>query len=434
MSSKSTYPDTVNCALQGIAAVNPRELVKRALEKQPISQNVVVVSIGKAAETMAQGAVDVCGDRISGGVVIAPTKEAQLPAEITAFAGGHPIPNQEGRDGAKFIVETVSKLGKDDLLLCLISGGASALSMCPADGISLEDTQKLTSLLLRSGATIDELNCVRKHIDILKGGRLAKLASPATVITYVLSDVIGDPLDTIASGPTVPDPTTFAQAREILVKRELWDVIPDSIRTHIEKAVDESAKPGDPCFEGAITSIVGNNTMAADAARAHAVSLGYEARVVTTTLDGEARERGVEIAREGLRLKKLLSESVLSKPQCLIYAGETTVTVKGSGRGGRNQELVLAAAIKLAGAEGISIASVGTDGIDGPTDAAGAFVGNGEDSVSSVSVNSAAMLSFLNNNDAYNYFATWEQGSGNGLVITGPSGTNVMDLTVLMVD
>lgn len=419
------YPNSVKCALKGIEAVNPRELVTSALRVSPLpgDGNVCVISIGKAAETMALGACDTLGDRIVEGVVIGPEKEVQLPPHLQVFKGGHPIPQPEGQEGANAIIQLLSGDNSDKQILCLISGGASALSMCPADGISLDDTMAVTRLLLRSGATIDELNCVRKHIDRLKGGRLARLAAPATVTTLILSDVIGDPLDTIASGPTVADPSTFDRAIEILKDRGLWEEIPASVRDHLLAKEDESAKPGDSFFANVTTAIIGNNERAAEAVKVEAELMGYSTEIVTTSLAGEARVRGIEIAHQARELKKANP----GKKMALVYAGEPTVTVKGSGRGGRNQELVLAAAIEIQGIEGISVTSIGTDGIDGPTDAAGAFC-DGE-TISRAIQKNLNYEQELENNNAYHFFDT--VGS---LVRTGPTGTNVMDVVVVTLE
>ncbi len=437
------YPNAVACALQGIDAVNPRSLVKQALDTFPDTRNVFVLSIGKAATTMAQGAVDVLADRIVRGIVVAPTPAHGLPPSFIAFQGGHPIPNAEGAHGARAILELVQSLGENDTVLCLISGGASALSTLPPRGIALDDLQSLTTLLLRAGATIDELNCVRKHVDQLKGGRLARAAAPAQVTTLILSDVIGDPVDVIASGPTVPDPTTFAEAVAVLRNRGVWGKLSDSLRAHFTQAIDESPKPGDSVFVDTSVRIIGNNSKAAAAACECAELLGYRSSLITTTLHGEARDCGAEIAKAAIAIRRAaLGEDFLSDassdlpmslnpgnelPLCLVYAGETTVTVHGSGRGGRNQEFVLAAAMALQSEPGITVVSIGTDGIDGPTDAAGAFA----DSTVLERARAATCSpdAALHNNDAYTFWKTI-----GGLIVTGPTGTNVMDLVVVTIE
>jgi glycerate 2-kinase len=422
----TAFPNAVTCALRGIEAVNPRTLVSTALPKLSISDTVHIISIGKAATTMAQGAIDALGDRISRGIVIAPTPASStLPSTFTTFQGGHPIPNAEGARGAQAVLNLAESLQGDDTVLCLISGGASALTMLPPEGVSLDDVQSLTTLLLRAGATIDELNCVRKHIDRLKGGRLARAAAPAKVITLILSDVIGDPVDVIASGPTVPDPTTFADAIKVLHHRGIWEKLSPSVRAHFESAIDESPKPGDPAFTHATVEIIGNNTKAANATCECAELLGYSTSIVTTTLEGEARDRGIEIAKRAIALQREIASG--EAPRCLIYAGETTVTVTGNGRGGRNQELVLSAAIALSGHKGITIASMGTDGIDGPTDAAGAFADG--DVITRAQQLGYDAKQYLQNNDAYTF---WN--AVGGLVKIGPTGTNVMDLIVVTID
>ena len=266
---------------------------------------------------------------------------------------------------------------------------------------------------------------MRKHIDRLKGGRLARVAAPARVIALVLSDVVGDPLDVIASGPTVPDPTTIADAISILHHREVWDSVPSAIRRHLEVEADESPKVGDQCFASATSAIIGNNSKAAEAACDYAVSLGYDTSIVTTTLTGESREVGTAIAKNALALQAGDRSHVVSR--CLIYAGETTVTVTGSGTGGRNQELTLAGAIALDGSTGVTITSIGTDGIDGPTDAAGA-VADG-DTISRANALGLNASRAIASNDSYPFWRTLGD-----LIVTGPTGTNVMDLVVVTIE
>lgn len=420
----------VDCALAGIRAVDPYDITRDAVHSAQLTAPVSVVAVGKAARAMMRGALDAVGPQLARGIVIAPpagdmpdqkaATDSLNDARITSFLGGHPIPNEQGVTGARAIHDLASSLGAHDTLLCLISGGASALAMLPADGVSLADIQQLTSRLLRAGATIQELNCVRKHLDGLKGGRLARLAAPARLVAYVLSDVVGDPLDVIASGPTVPDPTTIADAVTILKSYDVWEDAPSSVRTHLQSANDESPKPGEEYFANTTTSIIGNNTRAALAARVHAESLGYDAAVTTVTMTGEAREVGDEIARHAIASK-------VTRPTCLIYAGETTVTVTGTGSGGRNQELALGAALALQGHPGFSVASVGTDGIDGPTDAAGAVATS--DTIDRAEAMGLDPRHALARNDAYPFWNALGD-----LVMTGPTGTNVMDLVVVTID
>ncbi|MGI8510635.1 MAG: glycerate kinase type-2 family protein [Gemmatimonadaceae bacterium] len=410
--------DAVSCALAGIAAVDPARLVEEALAGHRFGPRVSLFAAGKAAAAMASAAADVLGPFLRRGVVIAPSSVSIPGAPIVSYRGGHPIPTEEGVRGAESLVRIVESLVADDVLLCLISGGASALMTLPAHRIALEDVRDVTRLLLRAGATIDELNCVRKHIDRLKGGRLAALVFPARSEALVLSDVVGDSLATIASGPTVPDPTTVADAIAVLTTREIWGATPRAIRDHLEHGGDESPKPGDVRFAYARSRVIGSNAIAAEAARARAEQLGYSARVVTTRMVGEAREVGTAVA------KAVRGEcDGLCRPAALIFGGETTVTVRGTGLGGRNQELALAAALELDGHWDATVASIGTDGIDGPTDAAGA-VADGATLARARDLGVNA-LHFLANNDSYRFW-----GALGGLVVTGPTGTNVMDLVV----
>jgi glycerate-2-kinase len=415
--SEAVRRDAVTCALAAVAAVDPGDLVRNALEQYPFDGNASLISVGKAAGTMLGAAVGVLGDRCLGGVAISPSS-ISCPRGISCFVGGHPVPNERGAEGAREIARLAASLTEKDTMLCLVSGGASALMTLPANGLTVADIASTTALLLRSGATIQELNRVRKHLDLLKGGRLAALAFPARVIALVLSDVIGDSLDTIASGPTVADPSTVADAIAVLRDRAVWDPAPSAVRAHLESASDESPKPGDSRLARSESHVIGSNVTAAAAACAQASSLGYAARVVTTSLSGEASTVGATIARaardEAAKLKTRVA---------LVYAGETTVTVRGDGVGGRNQELVLGAAVEMEGQSNIAVVSLGTDGIDGPTDAAGA-VADGE-SISRARQRGRDPKAALAANDTYTF---WK--SLGALIRTGPTGTNVMDIAV----
>jgi hydroxypyruvate reductase len=304
----------------------------------------------------------------------------------------------------------------------------------PVPGVSLADLQTLTRVLLGCGATINQINTIRKHLSQLKGGRLAQLAAPAAVVSLILSDVVGDPLEVIASGPTVPDPTTFQDAWSILARHNILQDVPPSITSHLsaglEGGVPETPKPGDPIFDGVQNVIVGSNRLAAQAAAAEARRRGWQTLLLTTFLEGEAREVGRVIA--GLAKGLARNETMVpvgrpvSKPTCLVLGGETTVTLRGDGKGGRNQELALAAALALVGWEGILLASLGTDGTDGPTDAAGAFA-DGASMARAVQLGLNAEV-YLARNDAYHFF----QQLGD-LIITGPTRTNVNDLILVLV-
>jgi len=422
--------DVLACFQAGLDAVEPREIVRRALERTPIDAGgrVVLAAVGKASIAMAEGALEVLGDRVVEGVVIAPVPAEGFPARIRTYCGGHPLPNPEGVAGAEDVRALAEALGEGDLLLTLISGGGSALMTLPPNGVTLDDLQVATERLLRAGIDIVELNGVRKHLDDLKGGRLARLAAPADVRGLVLSDVVGDPLDAIASGPATADPTTFVEALGSLERLGVRDELPVSVVAHLELGergeAEESPKPGDPCFERVSVELVGSNQIAAEASCRAAKARGYDVTLLSTVLTGEARDVGAELAS---RARGIVGErGPDAGPVCLVAAGETTVTVRGRGRGGRNQELTLGAAIEMAGLEGVVVASIGTDGIDGPTDAAGALAfGDTVDRARGMDLDPTA---FLDRNDSYSLFR--ELGD---LVVTGPTGTNVMDLQFVFV-
>jgi hydroxypyruvate reductase len=432
VATKRLREDTAACFRAALRAVEPERLVAEFLGRRPeavAAGPVHVAAIGKAAAAMASGAMGVLGERIVGGVVLAPGGQREsTPENLSFFAGGHPIPNEEGVLGAQALGELAAARGEDELLLCLISGGGSALMTLPPETVSLADLQAVTEGLLRAGATIGELNSVRKHLDLLKGGRLAREAMPAPVLALVISDVVGDPLDVIASGPVSPDPTTFEEAITVLKRFDLWSTSPAPVRDHLERGLrglePESPRPGDPCFESVEVSIVGSNRLASDAAIEEARQRGYQTTLLTTTLTGEAREVGRVLGAVASEVRR--SGRPLSAPACLVAAGETTVTVTGSGKGGRNQELALGAAFVLDGVEEALVASLGTDGVDGPTDAAGA-VATG-DTLLRARQKGLDPSAALAENDSYPFFRALGD-----LLVTGPTGTNVMDLQIILV-
>lgn len=393
-------------------------------------ERVTVVGAGKASATMAQAVEDILGDRIHQGVVI--TKHGQgheyRGTKIAVVEGGHPTPDEAGWQGALRIAEMLEPLGEKDLVLCLISGGGSALLTLPAGRIELHDLQELTGQLLKSGATINEMNCVRKHLSRIKGGQLARMAHPATVITLILSDVVGSPLDVIASGPTVPDPTTFAEAWAVLERYGLMRELESSIRTRLQAGmagdVPETPKPGDPVFRSVNNAVIASNETAARAAVAAARERRYNAMLLSTYVEGEARHVASVLAAVGKECAH--SGQPLAPPACLVAGGETTVTVSGEGTGGRNQELALAAAIALDGWPNVAVATLATDGGDGTTDAAGAFV-TGE-TARRARDRGLSPRAYLENNDSHRFF----QHVGD-LIVTGPTGTNVNDLTFVFV-
>ena len=337
---------------------------------------------------------------------------------------GHPVPDERGVDGARRIAALARQAGPRDLVICLISGGASALLPMPCPGLTLADKQAVTRLLLECGANIHEINTVRKHLSAIKGGQLARLVAPAKLVTLVLSDVIGDDLSVIGSGPTWPDSSTFADALHVLRRYGVVTRTPVPVLRHLEFCTEETPEPGDAAFADAVTIIVGSNRLALGAAEAEAVKRGYHSMILSTRIEGETRE----IARmhASIALEILEAERPLAKPACVISGGETTVTIRGAGLGGRNQEFALAAALEIDGAEKIVVLSGGTDGTDGPTDAAGAIASHS--TVDRASMIGLSARSLLDANDSYHFF----QPLGD-LLITGPTGTNVMDVRLLLV-
>jgi hydroxypyruvate reductase len=407
-------------------AADPAGAVTRYLERRDFSRyrNICVVGSGKAGVSMARAAERVLGRSITAGFLnVKDAGKARL-RRIELNPSGHPVPDERGVAGARRIAQIAASAGKDDLVLCLISGGASALMPLPAAPITLAEKQAVTRLLLACGATIHEINAVRKHISEIKGGQLARLAAPAAVEALLLSDVIGDDLDVIGSGPTAPDVSTFATVAEILRRYEILDRVPPAVRERIASGlrgeIAETPKPGDPLFARVRNTVVGGNRLALDAARTRARSLGFRTLVLASEVQGETRD----IARMHAAMARevVLSGQPVKPPACLITGGETTVTIKGGGLGGRNQEFVLAAALDIAGLEQTVVFSAGTDGTDGPTDAAGA-IADGD----TLRRNPEA-LRYLNDNDSYHYFEPLGD-----LVITGPTGTNVMDVHILLI-
>ena len=425
--------DARACLDAAIRAVDPARLVTEVFEQHRETvagtDPVHVVAVGKAAATMARAALESLGSRVSGGVVIAPPDtEMGTLRNLHAFHGGHPFPTEGSALGARAIAQLVDTLSEADSLLCLISGGGSALMTLPPSSVSLHDVRETTDLLLRAGAAIDELNCVRKHLDQLKGGRLAEIAAPAKTLGLLLSDVLGDRPDVIASGPLSPDPTTFADALAVLESRQVRDRIPAPALEYLESgargAVPESPGPDAPFFADVDVRVVGNNRMAAHAALQEAVRRGYRSRLLTTALSGEASEAGRMLAERGLTIRG--GEGSVAPPACLIASGETTVEVRGTGRGGRNQELVLGAALTLHGRGPLLIASMGTDGIDGASHAAGAFADHS--TIARAEVIGLDAVAALTANDSTPFFEALDD-----LIVTGPTGTNVMDVQVVLI-
>lgn len=393
------------------------------------TKKIIVVGGGKAGGLMAKAVEGLLGGRITSGQVnvLKGTEDSHKSGRIALRGASHPIPGHEGIKGVDRMLDLTNGLTKYDLVITLISGGGSALMPYPASGISLEDMQELTNLLLRAGVTINELNSVRKHISGFKGGQFARHVYPAMMINLLLSDVIGDPIDTIASGPTSPDESSFMDARDVVVKYGLLDDVPESVLSRLNDGMNgmcpETPKPGDSIFENVSNLVIANNYMAARAASKVAEGLGYNSLILSTHIEGEARQVGGMFA--GIALEEQSRGLPLPRPAAVIIGGETTVTVTGDGKGGRNQEVALGAIQKMSGLRGV-IATLGTDGIDGPTDAAGAMV-DGESLMRALELE-LNPDDFLEENDSYSFFK-----SMNDLILTGPTGTNVNDLSVILV-
>ncbi len=391
-------------------------------------ERISLVSIGKAAVPMAQAIEEVMGGELDRELVI--TKHGHASNSLLNCApivAGHPIPDQAGEKAARSVQELACQLDKRDLLIVAISGGASALLPAPASPVTLAAKQRTTDFLLKAGANIQQLNTVRKHLSFLKGGRLAALAYPATIVSLLLSDVIGDAVDVIGSGPTAPDSSTFADALAVLEQFRLLDRVPEVVRALLERGaaglIEETPKPGDPIFRNVHNVIVGSNRLALDAAAEEARNLGYRTRIFSSSLEGETREVASQQAQ--LLRETLASERPDSAPVCILSGGETTVTVTGAGKGGRNQEFALAAAAGIAGLENVAVLSAGTDGTDGPTDAAGAIAtGSTISRAQQLGLSAAAHLA---RNDSYSFFDKLGD-----LIRTGPTGTNVMDVHVML--
>lgn len=422
-----------------LEAVDPAAALRRKVELQGESLRlgertyklsgygrIFVVGAGKAGAPMAAAVEEILGERITAGAVNVKhghILEKMPLGRVKITEAGHPTPDEAGLLGAQRIAALLSETTERDLVICLLSGGGSALMTLPAPGITLADVQKLTQSLLRCGATINEINAVRKHTSQLKGGQLARLAYPAELVSLILSDVVGNPLDVIASGPTVPDTSTFADAYGVLERYGIVDEVPSSIverlRAGLRGEIPETPKEGEPIFEKTCNLIIGSNEVAAQAAISRAEALGFKSMLLSTYVEGEAREVAkvfASFAKEMARYGR-----PLSPPACLVAGGETTVTVTGSGLGGRNQELALAAALALKGWDKTMLLSLATDGTDGPTDAAGALATG-----STVFRAEALGLSpekYLADNDSYHFFDALGD-----LLRTGPTRTNVNDL------
>lgn len=421
----------------GLAAVMPEGAVKRHLsidsegklcaagkKYQLAGRRVRVLGAGKGAAPMALAVENMLGDYLDDGLIVVKYGHGLPLGRIKLLEAAHPTPDAAGEKAAREMLRFAGECKPQDLLICLFTGGASALM--PATAIGLEDFQTVTDLLLKSGAPIEEINAVRKHLSEISGGRLAVAANGAEILALIISDVIGDRLDVIASGPTVPDSSTFAGARKVLEKRGIWNQLPASARKRIvagcEGKIAETPKPEESAFAMVENVLCATNCQALQAAAREAGKLGYEAEILTDCLSGEAREKAVELCETARERQK----SLTGKNLCLLAGGETTVTIKGQGKGGRNQEMALAANICLAQTRGICALFVGTDGSDGPTEAAGGFAfADGVEKMGGV----ASAENFLNANDSNRALALAGE-----LLVTGPTRTNVMDMAIVLVE
>ena len=427
--------------LAGVECVMPHQIMRRYLSpnddvlfvddkkiKLESFNNIYVVGTGKASAKMALEIEDVLGNKITSGHVVVKHGHACALRYIDVSEAGHPVPDHIGYAATKKILEIAKQAGKDDLVICLISGGGSALlADFPEEG-SVDDLIKLNQLLLKSGADIKEINTVRKHLSKVKGGQIAKAVYPAQLVTLILSDVIGDPLDSIASGPTVPDSTTFSDAIAVLEKFDLSLKVPPVFVDYLQNGErglhPDTPKPGDVVFTNTHNFIIGSNKIALEGCRQKAVTAGLSTFIITSELEGDTIEAANKIFTTTLSFQK---DNEVKKPCCLLFGGETTLKVSGNGTGGRNQHLALYATLLLKDQKGMTLLSAGTDGNDGPTDAAGAIVDTKtyEEAVKK----GLHIESYLDNFDSFHFFE-----KAGGHVITGPTMTNVMDIIVVIID
>jgi glycerate 2-kinase len=426
--------DPCNAVLKAVRVENGQLHVADANYDLASFERIIVVGAGKATARMALAIEALLGNRIAAGLIVVKEDHTAPLAIIEQVEASHPVPNEAGIAGAQHILDMVRGADEKTLVICLISGGASALLVAPIEGITLQDKQEATRLLLNAGATINELNAVRKHLSAVKGGRLAQAAFPAQLVTLIVSDVIGDPLDVIASGPTSPDNSTFAEAWTVIEKFGLQEKLPPRVADYLQRGsagqVPETVKQNDPCLAVTRNVIVASIRQALAAAQEKATQRGFFTKTISDKLSGEARDAA------HLLVQAAHSEMTGMKPneqRCLLCGGETTVTVRGTGMGGRNQELALAFALEIEGDQGVSLLSAGTDGTDGPNDAAGAIV-DGETAARARNLDMDPR-SYLDNNDSYTFFQDFDTATGaQSHLMTGPTGTNVMDIQIVLLN
>jgi glycerate 2-kinase len=427
--------------MAGLKAVDPEEAVRRHVQltgdllkvgvhEYPLAafERIFVTGFGKGTAPMARALEEILGDRLTDGWITVKYGHGLPLKKVCVMEAGHPIPDQAGLHATRFILDRLEGCTEKDLILCAFSGGGSALSPAPRSPLELGEKQETTQLLLDCGATIFELNAMRKHLSLCKGGQLARIAFPATLISLFLSDVVGDPLDVIASGPTVSDPSTFSDCICIVDRYGLREKLPFAVLKLLEDGtqglIAETPKAGDAVFKKGRNLVVGSNRAALLAAAGKAKALGYNTLILSSFVQGEAREIALAFAVIGKEI--VASGHPIAPPACILAGGETTVTIRGCGKGGRNQELALAAAQVMEGWPQIALLSAGTDGSDGPTDAAGAFVdGNTCPDALRKGIDPEK---YLLGNDSYHFFNQLDD-----LFITGPTRTNVMDVICLLV-
>jgi glycerate 2-kinase len=431
--------DIRDALMAALSAAEPETILKRALKVEGSTlragprafqlskfDRIIVIGGGKAAGGMAAGLAKVLGDKVTAGIVNIPDSLPPLPrcSRIELHRATHPIPGPEGIEGVKMMLELVGKPMRSDLVICLLSGGGSALLPMPAKGLRLPEIQKVTKLLLKSGAEIHEINVVRKHLSEIAGGRLAERLYPAQVLSLIISDVVGDDLDSIASGPTAPDPSTYRGALAVLAKYNLVGEVPASVRKTLDDGmlgrIEETPKANSKVFGRVHNLVVGSNELSCRAAADLFRRRGYATTILTTRIQGEASEAGKRFS--GL-LVEMRERSSLSRPACIIAGGETTVTVRGRGIGGRNQELALYVALGIAGLDGVHFASMGTDGLDGGSNAAGAIVDGRV--IERALRRGLDADSYVGRNDSHAFFK-----KVGGLIMTGATGTNVNDIMI----
>ena len=435
------HRDVLAAMDEALAAANPARIIRKHLRlagqvlhadslrfRLKEYRRIFVIGGGKASGHMAEEVEKLLGEWITSGLVIIPDYVRPRPQgrRIRYRAATHPIPTRKGMASVLEMLNLVEDVSRDDMVIVLLSGGASALMPLPAEGMSLKYEARVTALLLKSGASIEEINTVRKHLSQVKGGRLAARLYPATVLSLIISDVVGDRIDAIASGPTAPDPTTYYDAKQVLQKYHLWPRIPERARKVITNglagSIPDTPKRRDKTFRQVRNLIVGNNRESCLAAAEAMTKAGYRTQILSIQITGEAKEAGRIFGAIARDIQD--SAPAFAPPAALVAGGETTVTVRGKGKGGRNQELVLAAAAEINGSDGIVVGSFATDGIEGQTNAAGAFA-DGKTLMRGLKLGMNPEQ-YLRNNDSYHYFSKLKD-----LVITGPTGTNVNDIMIL---